>query len=218
MSRVAISGKRLVLGILASGRGSNLQAIIDAIEEGELCAEIGVVLSNKKEAQALQRAQKYQIPAISINPKRHPSREAYDAAVCEALEAHHVDLVVLAGYMRLLTRQLLGPFEGKIINIHPSLLPAFPGLNAQRQALAYGVKVSGCTVHFVDEEMDHGPIIAQSSVSVLEDDTESSLSERILVEEHRLLPEVIRRYEKGMLAVEGRIVHKTRSSKEALFS
>lgn len=216
MSKMEISGKRLILGILASGRGSNLQAIIDAIEAEKLCAEIGIVLSNKKEAQALQRAQDHQIPAVFIDPRSHPSREAYDKALRQSLKAHHVDLVVLAGYMRLLTAQLVAPFEGKIMNIHPSLLPAFPGLHAQRQALAYGVKVSGCTVHFVDEEMDHGPIIAQTTVPVLEDDTESSLSERILAEEHRLLPEVIRRYGKGLLAVEGRVVHENRPQREEL--
>jgi len=215
MSKVA-SGKVGRIGVLASGRGSNLQAIIEAIEAKNLHAEIALVLSNKQEAQALQRAKSHQIPALFIDPKKHASREAYDATLCESLQDYQVDLVVLAGYMRLLSPSLIAPFAGRIINVHPSLLPAFPGLNAHRQALAYGVKQSGCTIHFVDEKMDHGPIIAQSSVPVLEGDTEESLSRRILLEEHRLLPESIRRYFAGELVVEGRIVSTALKAEEAL--
>lgn len=194
------------LGLLASGRGSNLQAIIDAIEAGVLAAEMGVVLSNKKEAEALERAKQHGIPAVFVDPKDHASRETYDGVLCETLKKNHVELVVLAGYMRLLTSSLITPYQGRIINIHPSLLPAFPGLQAQRQALVYGVKVSGCTVHFVDEKMDHGPVIAQAAVQVMEDDNESALAERILLEEHRLLPKVIQYYAEGRLKIEGRRV------------
>jgi len=205
-----------VLGILVSGRGSNLQAVIEAIAAGKLDAEIGVVLSNKKHAQALERAEQHGIPAVFVDPGKYPDREAYDAALCERLQAHRVDLVVLAGYIRLISSRLIRPFSGRIINIHPSLLPAFPGLHAQRQALAYGVKWSGCTVHFVDEKMDHGPIIAQAAVPVFEDDREDSLSARILREEHRLLPEAIRRCLAGGLRLEGRVVSAKPDAEEAL--
>ncbi len=201
-----MSDKTLVIGVLASGRGSNLQAIIDAIEGGGLEAKIGVVLSNKKNAHALQRAKRHHIPFQYVDPKDCPSREIYDTILLGLLKTHQVELVVLAGYMRLLTSELVRPYQGRIINVHPSLLPAFPGLHAHQQALDYGVKVSGCTIHFVDEEMDHGPVIAQASVPVFSGDKESSLSERILREEHRLLPKVIQEYSEGRLCVEGRIV------------
>ncbi len=201
------AGKILVIGVLASGRGSNLQAIIDAIESGRLLARIGIVLSNKKEAHALKRAKTHQIPSVFVDPGGCPSRKSYDNLLYNTLKAHHVEFVVLAGYMRLLTSQLIGPYCGRIINVHPSLLPSFTGLHAQRQALAYGVKVSGCTIHFVDEEMDHGPVIAQATIPVCEGDTESILADRILVEEHRLLPEVIQQYAEGRLSIEGRVVH-----------
>ncbi len=197
---------RLVLGVLASSRGSNLQAILDAIGQGQLRAQVGVVISNHKEAKALARARSFQIPAVFIDPSLYPSRSEYDAALVQVLKAHQVELVVLAGYMRLLTAVLIEPYRGRTINIHPSLLPAFPGLHAQAQALAYGVKVSGCTVHFVDEEVDHGPIVAQVNVPVLEGDTEESLSARILEQEHRLLPRVIQLYADGKLRIEGRKV------------
>ncbi len=206
MSKPGSNSSPLILGVLASGRGSNLQALIDAIELGRLQARIAVVLSNKKEAQALERARKHGIDAVFLDPKDHDSREAYDEALLRNLQEHEVDLLVLAGYMRLLSPALVAPMPGRIVNIHPSLLPAFPGLQAQGQALAYGVKVSGCTVHFVDEKMDHGPIIAQATVPVLQSDTESSLTERILVEEHRLLVEVVQGIAEGHLAIEGRHV------------
>jgi phosphoribosylglycinamide formyltransferase-1 len=188
-----------VIGVLASGRGSNLQAIFDAIDAGILSVQVGVVISDKKEAKALERAHARQIPTVFLDPKAYPDRASYDSAVANTLLDYQVELVVLAGYMRIVTKALLDPFPNKVINIHPSLLPSFPGLHAQRQALAAGVKVSGCTVHFVDEAVDHGPIIAQATVPVLKDDTEGSLSERILVEEHRLLPMVIALYAKGKL-------------------
>ena len=202
MSRAAPPA--LTLGVLVSGRGSNLRAIIEAIRRGDLAAQMGVIISSKKDAAALDHAAGY--PTCFVDPARYSDRREYDAVLVETLRNHGVDLVVLAGYMRLVTPTLIAPYQNRIINIHPSLLPAFPGLHAQRQALAHGVKVSGCTVHFVDEEMDHGPIIAQTAVTVREDDTEASLSARILVEEHRLLPAVIARYAEGELRIEGRRV------------
>lgn len=201
------SGDRLVLGVLASGRGSNFQSIVDAIEAGWLNARIGVVLSNKKEAMALERAKKHKIPSLYVDPSGYPDKKAYDAELSRVLKAHQVGLVILAGYMRLLTGTLINAYQNCIMNVHPSLLPAFPGLHAQRQALSHGVKVSGCTIHFVDEEMDHGPIIAQASVNVSERDTEDALSERILHEEHRLFPEVIQLFADKRLRVDGRRVH-----------
>lgn len=206
------SGNPLVLGVLASGRGSNLQSILEAIDSGQLNARISVVLSNKKEAMALERAKQKNIPALCVDPSGFPDRETYDAELSRLLKAHQVDLVILAGYMRLLTGVLINNYPSRIINIHPSLLPAFPGLHAQRQALAYGVKVSGCTIHFVDEEMDHGPIIAQTAVPVRESDTEASLSERILQEEHRLFPKVIQFFADRSLGIDGRSVHIARKS------
>ncbi|MBN4054489.1 phosphoribosylglycinamide formyltransferase [Nitrospira defluvii] len=197
---------RLVVGVFSSGRGSNLQAIIDAIEAGRLSARIAVVLSDKKDSQALERARKFKIKAIFIDPKPYENRESYDHACLEALKSCDVELVVLAGYMRILTTHLVAPYRGRMINIHPSLLPAFPGLHAQRQALSYGAKVSGCTVHFVDEEMDHGPIIAQAAVPLREGDTEAALSDRILKEEHRLLVEAIQYYAEGRLEIKDKTV------------
>ncbi len=197
----------LRLGVLASGRGSNLQSILDAIAHGALSARVAVVISNKKEAPALERAAQYQVPALFIDPAHYRSREEYDGAILQRLKEYGVELVVLAGYMRLVTRTLIEPYRDRIINIHPSLLPAFPGMQAQRQALEYGVRVSGCTIHIVDEEVDHGPIIAQATVPVFEGDTETALSDRILAEEHRLLPHVLQLYAEGRLKVEGRKVH-----------
>lgn len=207
------SSPPLVLGVLASGYGSNLQAIIDEIEAGRLSAKIALVLSNKADSFALTRAEKHRIPRLFIDPKKYKQRADYDEALLEALLAHQVQVVILAGYMRLLTGHLVKPFLHRMINIHPSLLPAFPGLHAQRQALAYGVKFSGCTVHFVDEEMDSGPIIAQMTVPVLDGDTEDDLAGRILVEEHRLLPSVIQRLARGKLKIDGRRVLQQEASK-----
>lgn len=207
MSDLSPPPNPLRLGILASGRGTNLHAIIDAIEGGQLSAQIAVVLSDQKDAQAITRAKQHKVPAVFIDPKRYDSREAYDDALLETLKSHGVELVILAGFMRLLTPHLVVAYHGRVINIHPSLLPAFPGLQAQGQALSHGVKVSGCTIHFVDEQMDHGPIIAQATVPVLQGDTEAILSNRILVEEHRLIVEVIQCYSEGRLTIEGRKVH-----------
>jgi len=198
--------EKFTIGVLASGRGTNLEAIINAIETGILTARIGVVISDKKDAKALERARTHHLPAFSVDPKAYPDRATYDAAIVSILNEHQVKLVICAGYMRLVTTPILEAFQNKIINIHPSLLPAFPGLHAQRQALAYGAKVSGCTVHFVDAEVDHGAIISQMSVPILEGDTEESLTNRILIEEHRLLPRVIQSYVEGKLSLEGRKV------------
>lgn len=206
MSDPSPSQSPLMLGILVSGRGTNLHAIIEAIERGQLTAQIAVVLSDKKEAQAIARAKEHKVPAVFIDPNAYPSREAYDDALLEALKSHCAEFVILAGFMRLLTPHSVAAYRGRMINIHPSLLPAFPGLRAHGQALSYGVKVSGCTIHFVDERMDHGPIIAQASVPVLQGDTEVALANRILIEEHRLLVEVIQCYSEGRLAIDGRVV------------
>jgi len=196
----------LRLAVLASGRGSNLQAIIDAIEQGRLRAVLAVVISNRAEAPALERARQHGAPAVFLDPKATPGREAYDAAILEHLRKHDVGLVALAGYMKIVTKVLLDAYPNRVMNVHPSLLPAFPGLKAQQQAVDWGVKASGCTVHFVEEGVDTGPIILQAAVPVLEGDTAESLEARILAEEHRLYPEAIRLFAEGRLAVEGRRV------------
>ena len=198
--------RRIRLGVLASGRGSNLQAIIAAIEKGTLDAVVAVVISNKMEAPALERARKHGAPAVFLDPKVAPGREDYDRNILEQLRVYNVALVVLAGYMKIVTSVLLEAYDERMMNIHPSLLPAFPGLAAQKQALDWGVKVSGCTVHFVTEGVDAGPIIRQAAVPVLETDTEESLAARILVEEHRIYPEAIQLFAQGRLTVEGRMV------------
>ncbi len=196
----------LRLAVLASGRGSNLQAIIDAIEQKRLQAILAVVISNKAEAPALERARKHGVPAVFLDPKAVSGREAYDAAILEQLRQHDVGLVALAGYMKIVTRVLLDAYPHRIMNIHPSLLPAFPGLSAQQQALDWGAKVSGCTVHFVEEGVDTGPIIQQAAVPVLEGDTAESLEARILQQEHRIYSEAIQLFAEGRLAIEGRRV------------
>lgn len=175
------------LGVLLSGRGSNFEAIADA----ELPAEIAVVVSNKADAPGLNAARRRGLTAVA-NPVAGRSREAYDLSLIEILREHQVELVCLAGYMRLLSPVFIEAFRGRILNIHPSLLPAFPGLDAQQQALEHGVKIAGCTVHWVTEQMDAGPIVLQAAVPVLEEDTVETLSVRILEEEHRLYPEAIR--------------------------
>ena len=197
----------LKIGVLASGSGTNLQSIIDNIEEGKLPAEIACVLSNNTAAFALERAKRHGIPSLHIDHRIFSSREAYDAALVETLHEYGVELVVLAGFMRIITPVLLDAFPSAVMNIHPALLPAFPGLHAQQQALDYGVKVTGCTVHFVDAGTDTGPIILQAAVPVVAGDNETSLSARILVEEHRSYPEAIRLFVEGRLKVEGRKVN-----------
>lgn len=181
----------LRLGVLVSGRGSNLAAVLDEIAAGRLAAAVRVVVSDKPAAPALERAAKANVPAVVVERRNFPDTAAFEKAIAAALRDHDVELVVLAGFMRVLGRDLVDEFSTRIINIHPSLLPSFPGLHAQKQALDYGVKITGCTVHFVNEVMDGGQIIAQAAVPVLPGDTEDTLSDRILVEEHRLLPQVI---------------------------
>ncbi len=192
------------LGILVSGRGSNLQAIIDAIEHGELNARIAVVLSNKSRAPALGRAQKHGIDTAFMDPKKFSGKEEFDRALARELKNREVDLVCLAGYMRILSPAFIEQFENQIINIHPSLLPAFPGLDAQQQAIDYGVKFSGCTVHFVNEEVDAGAVILQAVVPVHDDDTADSLAERILIQEHLIYPRAIQMIVENQLHIENR--------------
>jgi phosphoribosylglycinamide formyltransferase-1 len=180
------------LAVLISGRGSNLQSIIDAIARGALDATIAVVVSNRSDAAGLLRAREAGIETLVLNPREYASREAYDRAIADALRAKRVGLVCLAGFMRLVSAPILDAFPNRVLNIHPSLLPAFPGLDAQQQAINHGVRVSGATVHFVTPELDGGPIILQSAVQVLDDDTAETLAARILILEHRIYPEAIR--------------------------
>jgi len=198
--------KKLRVGVLASGRGSNLQAVIDSSERGEIPAEVAVVISDKSNAPALERARKHGIPAVYIHPPYYKNKEEYERRVVQDLREYGVELVCLAGYMRLVGKVLLEEFPNRIMNIHPALLPAFKGLHAQRQAVEYGVKVSGCTVHFVDGGMDTGPIILQAAVPVYPEDGEEELSARILEQEHVIYPEAIRLFAGGRIRVEGRKV------------
>ena len=196
----------LRIGVLASGRGSNLQAIIDAIEAGKLDCRLAVVVSDRGDARALERARKHGTEAVFLDPKGYPDREAFDRAVLAVLAEHRVELVCLAGYMRVLTPAFVRALPGRIMNIHPALLPAFPGLHAQRQAFQHGVKISGATVHFVDEGVDTGPIICQVAVPVREDDTEETLAARTLEQEHQLYPRAIRLFAEERLSIVGRRV------------
>lgn len=180
------------LAVLVSGRGSNLQAIIDSIDREELDAHLSIVISDTKDAMALQRAEKHGIKTIFIDPSTYLNSKEYDKALVLKLKEFSIDLICLAGYMRILGEEVIQTFEKKIINIHPSLLPAFPGLNAQKQAINHGVKFSGCTVHFVDSGVDNGPIILQTVVPVYDNDDEKSLSKRILEQEHYLYPKAIK--------------------------
>ena len=192
------------LGVLISGRGSNLQSIIDAIRQGRLDAQIAVVVSSRDDAAGLKRASEAGIEAMCLRPRDYAGRDAYDRAMAGALEARRVNLVCLAGFMRLVGPPLLAGFPNRILNIHPSLLPAFPGLEAQRQALEYGVRFSGATVHLATSELDGGPIVLQAAVPVLAGDTVETLSTRILVEEHRIYPEAIQMLLDGGWSVQGR--------------
>jgi phosphoribosylglycinamide formyltransferase 1 len=192
------------LGVLISGRGSNLQALIDAIAEGRLQATIGVVISNRADAAGLERARAAGIRAVVIEHRGFPSREAFEAAVVAELRTAGVRLVCLAGFMRLVGATLLDAFPDAVLNIHPALLPSFPGVDAQRQALDHGVKISGATVHLVTRELDNGPIVLQAAVPVRANDTPETLSARILIEEHRLYPEAVRTLLDGGWAVQGR--------------
>lgn len=198
--------RKKVLGILVSGRGSNLQAFVDAINSDRLVAKIGVVIADNPEANALRRVAGLNIPTAVVERKKYATKQAFEAAIIEQLDLHHVELVLLAGFMRILSPQFINRFPTRIMNIHPALLPAFPGLDAQQQALDYGVKVSGATVHFVDEGMDSGPIILQEAVPVEEDDNVATLSERILHLEHRLYVRAVRLYCEDRIHIEGRAV------------
>ncbi|MDO7788412.1 phosphoribosylglycinamide formyltransferase [Desulforamulus aquiferis] len=197
---------KLRLGILASGRGSNLQAIMDACQNGFIPGEVIIVISDKPGAFALERAKQAGIPVHCLEPKSFDSKELYEGAIADLLAGSEVELVCLAGYMRLVGSTLLEAFQGRIMNIHPALLPSFPGLHGQRDALEYGVKLSGCTVHFVDEGIDTGPIILQAAVPVLDDDTEETLASRILEQEHLLYPQAIKLFAQGRIKVQGRRV------------
>jgi len=202
------------LGILLSGRGSNFEAIADSIKAGRLQAEIAIVISNRADAAGLESSRRRGLNAKLI-PSKGRVREEHDREVIAALKEAGVDLVCLAGYMRLLSPEFVGAFPNRVLNIHPSLLPAFPGLDAQKQALEYGAQVSGCTVHIVDEHLDHGPIIVQKTVPVLESDDEHTLSARILEQEHVAYPEAIRLMLSGEVAVEGRRVVRKNARAEA---
>ncbi|MCL6636078.1 MAG: phosphoribosylglycinamide formyltransferase [Peptococcaceae bacterium] len=197
---------KLRLGVLASGRGSNLQSIMDAADAGRIDAVVAVVISDNGGAYALERARQAGIPAAHVDPKAFSSKDEYERAIVDILKKHGAGLVCLAGYMRLVGRTMLKAFPNRILNIHPALLPSFPGLHGQQQAFDYGVKVSGCTVHFVDEGMDTGPIIIQAVVPVLDDDTADTLSARILEQEHRIYPEAVQLFARGRLKIEGRKV------------
>ena len=194
------------LAVLVSGRGSNLQAIIDSIDREELDAHLSIVISNTKDAMALKRAEKHGIKTIFIDPSTYLNSKEYDKALVLKLKEFSIDLICLAGYMRILGEEVIQTFEKKIINMHPSLLPAFPGLNAQKQAINYGVKFSGCTVHFVDSGVDSGPIILQTVVPVYDNDDEKSLSKRILDQEHYLYPKAIKMIQEKKIRLNGRTV------------
>ena len=194
------------LAVLVSGRGSNLQAIIDSIDREELDAHLSIVISNTKDTMALKRAEKHGIKTIFIDPSTYLNSKEYDKALVLKLKEFSIDLICLAGYMRILGEEVIQTFEKKIINIHPSLLPAFPGLNAQKQAINYGVKFSGCTVHFVDSGVDSGPIILQTVVPVYDNDDEKSLSKRILEQEHYLYPKAIKMIQENKIRLNGRTV------------
>ncbi|MFZ1037960.1 MAG: phosphoribosylglycinamide formyltransferase [Smithella sp.] len=197
----------LKLGVLISGNGSNLQSIIDHIEKGSLKAVIKIVISNNPDALGLKRAEKHSIPWVVLQYSDFKSKEDFDLKLIKTLKDNGVDLVVLAGFMRIISPAFLKAFTHKIMNIHPALLPSFPGVHGQKQAVDYGVKFSGCTVHFVDEGVDTGPVIIQSVVPVLDDDTEESLSARILKEEHKIYPRAIQLFAVGKIEIKGRKVY-----------
>jgi len=208
-----MSAKRsspLRVAVLASGRGSNLQAIIDAIEAGQVQAQIVAVISNKKDAVALDRARKHGLPELFVDPKpfagQPDSREAYDRVLLEVLQQQHVELILLAGYMKIVTAVLVNAFANRMMNIHPSLLPSFPGLEVQKKAIDWGCKLAGCTVHFVTEGVDEGPIIVQAAVPVLDSDTSEALAARILEQEHKIYPQAVQLFAEGRLKVNGRQV------------
>lgn len=196
----------LNLGVLASGRGSNFQSILDFIEAGKLKASVKLLVTDRQDAYAIERAKKHSIEYLYINPKNFSDRDAFFLKIADELVCRNVELVILAGFMRVVKKPLIDRFPNRIMNIHPALLPSFPGLHGQKQAVDYGVRISGCTVHFVDEGMDTGPVIVQAAVPVSPDDTEDALSQRILRMEHKIFPEAIKLYAEGRLSVDGRVV------------
>jgi len=198
--------EKLTLGVLASGRGSNFQAIIDEIEAGRLNASVSLLIVDDPHAFAIERARQHSIEYLCLQPGEFSSKDAFFSKIVDELKIRGVKLVILAGFMRIVRKPLLDAFPHQVMNIHPALLPSFPGLHGQKQAVDHGVKISGCTVHFVDEGMDTGPVIIQAAVAVSPDDTEDSLSERILKLEHRIFPEAIRLYGEGRLSIEGKVV------------
>jgi phosphoribosylglycinamide formyltransferase-1 len=217
-------GTPLRVAVLASGRGSNLQAMIDAIEARQVQAKIVAVISNKKDAVALERARKHGLTDLFVDPKpfagRPDSREAYDRAILEVLQQHEVELVLLAGYMKIVTAVLVNAYANRMMNIHPSLLPSFPGLDVQKKAIDWGCKLAGCTVHFVTEGVDEGPIIIQAAVPILDDDTAETLAARILVQEHTIYPRAVSLFAEGRLRVDGRrvFIDNAKSEGEAIIS
>jgi phosphoribosylglycinamide formyltransferase-1 len=198
--------KRGRVAVFLSGRGSNFMAIQEAVGRGEIDAAIGLVFSNKADAPGLIKARELGLETLFLDPKLFPTREEYDRAIIDEVKRRGIDLICLAGYMKVLTPGLCDAFENRIVNIHPALLPAFPGLHVQQKAIDWGVRFSGCTVHFVAAEVDMGPIILQAVVPVLQDDTEETLAGRILVEEHKIYPEAVRLYFEGRIEVRGRRV------------
>ena len=207
--------ERLAVGVLASGRGSNLQSLLDACADPDYPARVVVVISDREHAPALERARVAGVEAVWVNPKDFVSRESFDGALVRELDKRGVGLVCHAGFMRILSPVYVQAFAGRALNIHPSLLPAFPGLHAPRQALEHGVRVSGATVHFLDEGVDTGPIVLQATVPVRAGDTEETLAERILVEEHRIYPAAVRLFAEGRLQIVGRRVVVNENSKES---
>lgn len=198
--------KKTTVSFLVSGRGSNFQMIAEKILGGSIPAQIGAVISNRADAQALETARKLGVSAYAVDPKKYFTRKGHEKEIVRILESHGTDLVIAAGYMRILTPYIIGKYRHRIMNIHPSLLPAFPGIAAQKQALAYGAKIAGCTVHFIDEGTDTGPIILQRAVPVLDEDTPAELSRRILAQEHEIFPEAVSLFCQGRIEVSGRKV------------
>ncbi len=199
--------KRGRIAVFLSGRGSNFMALREAVIQRKINAEIALVFSNKEAAPGLLKAKDWALETLYLNPKHYGSREEYDRTIIEELRQREIDLVCLAGYMKILTPELCDAYQNRIVNIHPALLPSFPGLHVQQKAIDWGVRFSGCTVHFVAAEVDMGPIILQAVVPVLQDDTEETLADRILVEEHKIYPESVRLYFEGRLEVRGRRVY-----------
>jgi phosphoribosylglycinamide formyltransferase-1 len=205
----------LTLGVLASGRGSNFQSIIDSIVSGVLNARVATLITDNPEAYAIERANNHNIEALVIKPRDFSDRDSYYSQIAGELKKRGVELVILAGFMRVVGKTLIDHYRNKIMNIHPALLPSFPGLHGQKQAADYSVKISGCTVHFVDEGMDTGPIIVQAAVPAFHDDTEDTLSDRILRQEHKIFPYAIKLYSEGRISVDGRRVIIKGDRKEA---